>query len=97
MMRLLRKQMHFGGVIISDDMGAAAAVAGISPGARATGFLAAGGDMITSVRLDAAAAMYTAVLSRMNHDRAFRSEADSAVMRILTAKHAYGLLPCPAA
>jgi len=49
------------------------------------------------VRLDAAAAMYTAVLSRMNHDRAFRSEADSAVMRILTAKHAYGLLPCPAA
>jgi len=96
-MRLLRKQMRFGGVIVSDDMGAAAAVAGISPGARATGFLAAGGDMITSVSLDDAAAMYTAVLSRVNHDRAFRVEADSAVMRILTAKHAYGLLPCPAA
>jgi beta-N-acetylhexosaminidase len=96
-MRLLRKQMHFGGVIVSDDMGAAAAVAAISPAARATGFLAAGGDMIISVSLDAAAAMYTAVLSRMNHDPAFRSEADSAVMRVLTAKHAYGLLPCAAA
>jgi beta-N-acetylhexosaminidase len=95
-MRLLRNQMHFGGVIVSDDMGAAAAVAGISPAARATGFLAAGGDMITSVSLDAAAAMYTAVLSRMNHDPAFRSEADSAVMRVLTAKQAYGLLPCAA-
>jgi beta-N-acetylhexosaminidase len=94
-MRLLRNSVHFGGVIVSDDMAAAAAVAGFSPAARATGFLAAGGDMITSVSLDAAAAMYTAVLSRVNHDPAFRSQADSAVMRILTAKRAYGLLPCP--
>ena len=93
---LLRKQMHFGGVIVSDDMGAAAAVASLSPAARATGFLAAGGDMITSVSLPAAAAMATAVLRRMNHDPAFRSDVDSAVMRVLTAKQAYGLLPCPA-
>ena len=57
---------------------------------------AAGGDIILSVSLPAAAAMYTAVLAAMNHDPAFRSPADSAVMRILTAKHAYGLLPCPA-
>src|SRR5256884_3544246 len=40
---LLRKQMHFGGVIVSDDMGAAAAVASLSPAARAIGFLAARG------------------------------------------------------
>jgi hypothetical protein len=32
----------------------------------------------------------------MKQDPAFRSEADSAVMRILTAKQAYGLLPCAA-
>lgn len=95
-MRLLRKQMRFGGVIVSDDMGAAAAVAGISPGARATSFVAAGGDMITSVSLAASVAMYTAVLSRVKHDRAFRSKTDSAVMRILAAKHAYGLLACSA-
>ena len=49
--------MHFGGVIISDDMGAAAAVASLSPAARAIGFLAAGGDMILSDSLAAAAAM----------------------------------------
>jgi beta-N-acetylhexosaminidase len=95
-MRLLRKQMRFGGVIVSDDMGAAAAVAGISPAVRATAFISAGGDMITSVSLTAAAVMYKAVLTRMNHDPAFRSKADSAVMRVLTAKHAYGLLPCTA-
>ena len=46
--------------------------------------------------LPAAAAMATAVLRRMNHDPAFRSEVDSAVMRVLVAKQAYGLLPCPA-
>jgi beta-N-acetylhexosaminidase len=96
-MRLLRSQMHFGGVIVSDDMGAAAAVAGLTPAARAIGFLAAGGDMITSVSLDAAAAMYRAVLSHVKHDRAFRAETDAAAMRVLTAKHAYGLLPCLAA
>ena len=93
---LLRKQMHFGGVVISDDMGAAAAVASLSPATRAIGFLAAGGDMIVSVSLPAAAAMATAVLGRSNQDPAFRSKVDSAVMRVLTAKQAYGLLPCPA-
>jgi beta-N-acetylhexosaminidase len=94
MRTLLRTRMHFGGVIISDDMGAAAAVAGLSPAARAIGFLAAGGDMILSDSLPAAAAMDTAVLSKMKRDPAFRSAADSAVMRVLAAKQAYGLLPC---
>jgi beta-N-acetylhexosaminidase len=96
MRTLLRERMHFGGVIISDDMGAAAAVASLSPAARAVGFLAAGGDMILSVSLPAAAAMDTAVLAKMKRDPAFRSAADSAVMRILVAKQAYGLLPCAA-
>jgi beta-N-acetylhexosaminidase len=94
MRTLLRQQMHFGGVIISDDMGAAAAVASLSPAARAIGFLSAGGDMILSDSLPAAAAMDTAVLGTMKHDPAFRSVADAAVMRVLVAKQAYGLLPC---
>ena len=94
MRTLLRERMHFGGVIISDDMGAAAAVASLPPAARATAFLAAGGDMILSDSLPAAAAMDTAVLAKMKRDPAFRSAADSAVMHILAAKQTYGLLPC---
>ena len=94
MRTLLRTRMHFGGVIISDDMGAAAAVASLSPAARAVSFLSAGGDMILSESLPAAAAMDTAVLGRMKRDPAFRSVADSAVMRILAAKQTYNLLPC---
>ena len=96
MRTLLRKRMHFGGVIISDDMGAAAAVASLSPAARAISFLNAGGDMILSESLPAAAAMDTAVLGKMKRDPAFRSDADAAVMHILVAKQAYGLLPCTA-
>ena len=94
MRTLLRERMHFGGVIISDDMGAAAAVASLSPAARAVGFLAAGGDMILSESLPAAAAMDTAVLAKMKRDPRFRSVVDAAVMRILVAKQAYVLLPC---
>jgi beta-N-acetylhexosaminidase len=94
MRTLLRERMHFGGVIISDDMGAAAAVASLSPAARAISFVAAGGDMILSDSLPGAAAMDAAVLARMKRDPAFRSVADSAVMRILVAKQTYNLLPC---
>ena len=95
-MRLLRTQLRFGGVIISDDMGAARAVASVSPAERAVAFLAAGGDMITSVSVPVAAAMDAAVLSRVHRDAAFRAKAYAAVMRVLTAKQAYGLLSCPA-
>jgi len=96
MRTLLRTRMHFGGVIISDDMGAAAAVASLSPAARAVSFLSAGGDMILSQSLPAAAAMDAAVVAKMKRDPAFRSDADAAVMHILVAKQAYGLLPCDA-
>jgi beta-N-acetylhexosaminidase len=95
-MRLLRTQMRFGGVIISDDMGAAKAVASVSPSTRAIDFLAVGGDMITSVSLPVATAMDAAVLSRVGRDPAFRTKAYAAVMRVLAAKQAYGLLSCPA-
>jgi beta-N-acetylhexosaminidase len=96
MRTLLRERMHFGGVVISDDMGAAAAVASLTPAARAISFLNAGGDMILSVSLPAAAAMDTAVLSKMKRDPAFRTASDAAVMHILVAKQTYGLLPCTA-
>jgi beta-N-acetylhexosaminidase len=91
---MLRQQMRFRGVIISDDLGVAAAVAGISPADRGIEFLASGGDMITSQALAPAAAMDRAILERAKADPAFRTVVNSAVMRVLSAKQAYGLLPC---
>lgn len=92
---ILRQQLHFKGVIVSDDLGAATAVAGISPGARGVDFLAAGGDLITSQSLPAAEAMDSSVRGRVAVNSGFRALVNSAVMRVLGAKQAYGLLPCP--
>ena len=93
-MRLLRQQLHFGGVIVSDDLGAAAAVAGLSPANRGIDFLAAGGDLITSQSLPAAIAMDQAILARAAGHASFRATVNSAVMRILDAKQAYHLMTC---
>jgi beta-N-acetylhexosaminidase len=91
---LLRQQLRFKGVIVSDDLGAAAAVAGLSPATRGIDFLAAGGDLITSQSLPAAITMDQAVLARAADDASFRATVNSAVMRILDAKQAYHLMPC---
>jgi beta-N-acetylhexosaminidase len=91
---LLRKQLHFKGVVVSDDLGAAAAVAGLSPATRGIDFLAAGGDLITSQSLPAAIAMDQAILARAAGDASFRATVNSAVMRILGAKQAYHLMTC---
>jgi hypothetical protein len=57
--------------------------------------VAAGGDLITSQSLPDAAEMDSAILARVTADAAFRALVNSAVIRILRAKQAYHLLPCP--
>ena len=93
-MRLLRGKLGFGGVIVSDDLGDAAAVQGIAAGTRATGFLDAGGDLITSQSLAPAEQMADAVLTRASSDSAFRATVNAAARQVLTAKQAAGLLSC---
>jgi beta-N-acetylhexosaminidase len=93
-MGLLRNEMGFGGVIVSDDIGAAVAISDIPAGDRAIRFLSAGGDMIISKYVQPADRMAVAVDARMDRDSAFRNRVDDAVMRVLAAKDASGLLPC---
>src|SRR5262249_18013537 len=76
MRQLVRRGMGFGGVVMSDDMGAAAAVAGIPAGQRAVDFLAAGGDMVVSKTVDATTAMVAAVRARAAADPAFQGLVD---------------------
>ena len=94
MRTMLRGRMHFGGVIISDDLGAAQAVASVPPGARAVRFIAAGGDLVTSKYVGPAEAMAQAVLARAGASRPFRDEVDAAAAHVLAAKQRFGLLPC---
>jgi beta-N-acetylhexosaminidase len=93
-MRLLRSGLGFGGVIVSDDLGQAQAVASVPAGQRAISFLSAGGDMVTSQAIGPAEVMASAVLTRAAADPSFRARVDSAARRVLAAKRAYGLLPC---
>jgi beta-N-acetylhexosaminidase len=88
------RDMGFDGVIVSDDIGNAEAIASIPPGTRALDFLEAGGDMIISKTVPPAEAMWSAVLARAQDDQAFRDQVDGSVRRILRAKEAFGLLPC---
>jgi beta-N-acetylhexosaminidase len=94
MRTMLRDRMHFGGVIISDDLGAAQAVASVPPGARAVQFIAAGGDLVTSKYVAPAEAMAQAVLDRARASRPFGDEVDAAAGHVLAAKQRFGLLPC---
>jgi beta-N-acetylhexosaminidase len=93
-MNLLRDEFHFDGVIVSDDIGNAEAIADIPPGDRAIDFLQAGGDMIISKTVPPAMAMWSAIDSKVSGDPAFRDRVEDSVRRVLQAKEAFGLLPC---
>ncbi|TQL60154.1 beta-N-acetylhexosaminidase [Oryzihumus leptocrescens] len=90
---MLRHDLGFGGVVISDDLANARQVSAWAPGARAVGFLAAGGDMVLVVDASPVAAMQRAVLGRAGADPAFRAKVDAAALRVLRAKAAAHLLP----
>lgn len=90
---ILRDDLGFRGVVISDSLGAAA-VASIPPATRGTDFIAAGGDMIISNLIPAAVGMAQGISARAATDPAFRALVDAATLRVLEAKNAAGLLPC---
>jgi beta-N-acetylhexosaminidase len=94
MRQLLRDTLGFQGVVVSDDMGAAVAVAGVPPATRALAFLSAGGDLVISKTASVAATMAQAVVAMAAGDAAFRARVDDAAARVLRAKQAAGLLPC---
>ena len=95
-MRLLRGSIGFTGVIASDDLGGATAVADVPPADRALDFLSAGGDLVVSKTVDATDAMAEAVLDRASIDPGFMSRVDDAARHVLAAKDEAGLLPCSA-
>jgi beta-N-acetylhexosaminidase len=92
--QLLRDSLSFNGVVVSDDLGATAAVANITPGDRAVNFLAAGGDLIISKTIAPAFEMAAAIRARVSTDAAFRSRVDDAAIRVLRVKAARGLVSC---
>ncbi|WP_314177518.1 glycoside hydrolase family 3 N-terminal domain-containing protein [Streptomyces winkii] len=91
---MLREDLAFDGVIVSDDLGAAAAVEDVPAGERALRFLTAGGSVVLSVDAGKLPAMVDAVLQRARSDEQFRTRVETEARRVVEAKAAAGLLDC---
>ena len=92
---MVRGDLGFKGVVISDDLGNAKQVAAWSPGSRALRFVIAGGDMVLTVNPTLLPAMYDAVLAKARSSAAFRAKVNASALRVLTAKQQRGLIPGP--
>jgi beta-glucosidase-like glycosyl hydrolase len=90
---LLRGQLDFDGVVVSDDLGNAVSVQDVEVGERAVRFLAAGGTLVLTVEPATLPWMIEAVLARDSTDPAFPALVDEAVRTALGAKARAGLLP----
>ena len=88
---MLRGDLGFTGVIMSDSM-YAVAVRDLSPGERAVRFVAAGGDLVLTGLPEDVPPMASALLAKANSDDAFRTQVYASCLRILEAKQRAGLL-----
>ena len=89
---VLRTQLGFKGVVISDDLGAAKQVASVPVGERATRFIAAGGDLVLTVTPSQAKTMEAAVLAKMRTSTAFTAQVNAAALLVLQQKQKQHLL-----
>jgi beta-N-acetylhexosaminidase len=91
---LLREKLGWHGMVVSDDLGSAAAARVLPVGRRAVDFVAAGGDVVLTVVPSQARTMRDAIAARAAADKAFRARVADAVTHVLAAKQALGLLNC---
>ena len=91
---LLQEQLGFGGMVMTDDIGAAAALRGVPLGERAVRFIEAGGHLVLSVRTADAGPLSRAVVARAQVDAGFRTKVNAAASRVLRSKIDAGLVAC---
>jgi beta-N-acetylhexosaminidase len=91
---MVRGDLGWSGVVITDDVGAAAEVASVPAGQRATRFVAAGGDIVINATAGLTATMVSALVAKAQEDKAFAAKLTSSVRRVLTLKQEHGLVSC---
>ena len=89
---VLREDLGFDGVVISDDLGNAEAVSGVPVPERPLRFLDAGGTLVLTLQPADFEPMVDAVVARAEDDAAFAALVDAAVRTALLAKERAGLL-----
>ena len=90
---LLRGDLGYDGVVITDDVNAQA-VRGTPAPQRAVRFIDAGGDIVLTGKASAAPAMIAAVKAKAADDDGFAHKVEASVRRVVTLKERMGLLPC---
>lgn len=91
---LLRGDLGFKGVVITDDVGLARSVAAVPVGQRATRFIAAGGDIVLTASAAQAPTMLAAIAAKRAQSTAFAAQVDAAAARVLDLKAKSGLVRC---
>jgi beta-N-acetylhexosaminidase len=89
---LLRRDLGFRGVVVSDDLANARQVARWPYGERAVRFIGAGGNLVLTVNPATLPAMYDAVLTRARRDAWFRGKVTASALKVLQAKQGQHLL-----
>jgi beta-N-acetylhexosaminidase len=93
---LLRGRLGFTGVVTTDDVGAAAALADVPVGERAVRFVQAGGDQVLTVRPGDVSPMVAALAAEAAGDPEFSGRLEESARRVLALKAARGLVRCDA-
>lgn len=92
---LLREDLGFRGVALTDDIGqAAAARAYGSVARRAVDVVSAGGDVLLTVRSEDVPEIVSALLDHAADHVGFARRIDQSVLRVLELKQSAGLLTC---
>lgn len=91
---LLRADLGYDGVIISDDLGAAQAVADVPGGERAIRFVRAGGDLAISASPSIAQEMVADLVAAADADPDFAHRIDESALRVLHLKRDLGVTTC---
>ena len=86
---MVRGDLGFDGVVIADDLGAAAEVASVPAGRRAVRFVAAGGDIVITAEASLTATMIDALVAEAGD-----LDLDQHVRRVLVLKQRQGLVSC---
>lgn len=89
---LLRKRLRFDGVVLADELGAAAIATGEDVGAAAVKALRAGSDLLYVRGARERAAAYSAVLAAVRHGRLRAGRLRASLLRVLALKREAGLI-----
>ena len=90
---LLRGELGYNGVVITDDVNASAVRATPAP-QRAVEVVDAGGDIVLTGDASVATSMLRALENEAGDDPRFAAKVDASVERVIALKERMGLLPC---